>query len=67
MDIIWASGAQDLGSIPSEATKKRQLIFSCLFLMPPTPITIGFRTFTLLFTRIEVFEIIGKTQHEELL
>ena len=61
MDIIWASGAQDLGSIPSEATKKRQLIFSCLFLMPPTPITIGFRTFTFLFTRIEVFEIIGKS------
>ncbi len=22
MDIIWASGAQDLGSIPSGATKK---------------------------------------------
>ena len=67
MDIIWASGAQDLGSIPSEATKKRAAILAALFLMPTTPITVGFRISTFLFTCIEVFEIIGEAQHEELL
>ena len=38
MDIIWASGAQDLGSIPSGATKKRERIdLFVLFLFYPLP------------------------------
>ena len=70
MDIIWASGAQDLGSIPSGATKKRtnDPIGSLFNLSPSVWISsVPIRFLAFLFSCVEVFKIVSKAEHYELL